>query len=400
MTTDNGSAHQKWSLTAVRAWAIIGVLILVALGVEAVIYLWDALWPFVLALVVVVALNGPVSALSRRGWSRLQATAVAYLLFFLVLGLASWFLLPLLYEGGADLVSSLPQYTGRAVSFVNGLLHPGETSRVPGWVPELLGGLESNVRQLSADLSSEMARTAADVVTKALDILVKSLLGALVAFYVLIDLPSLRREIMRVAAVRHRDEIAIVFDRVSRSLGGWMRGTVVDSVIIGTLYSAAFVMLGVPYGLIIGVIGGFVNFVPWLGPAVTVLLATVAALFVSPGTALWVAIAVIVIRQIDDFLIAPRVLGDNVDLHPMLVVFSLLAGATLFGFVGLLLAIPFAAVAKSLFVYFYEKATERQIATEDGVLFRLTGDDVERAACEPARRPAEGPSPEEETNES
>lgn len=395
MTTPE-AVRERWTRIGIRVWAIIGILILVALAVEAVVYLWDALWPFVVALVLVVALNGPVSRLSKRiGWSRIISTAVCYVVFFLVVSLASWFLLPLLYQRAVELVTSLPSYTEKALAFVNSMIHPTPPSQVPAWVPEVFKALESNVRSLSTQLSGEMARTAADVVTKILDSTVKTLLGMLVAFYVLIDLPRLRSEIMRLAAARHREELSVVFDRIAASLGGWLRGTVVDSGIVATLYVVVFVALKVPYGLIIGLVGGVVNFIPWLGPALTLLLVVVAGLFVSPATAFWAAVAVIVIRQLDDFLVAPRVLGENVDLHPVLVVFSLLAGATLFGFVGLLLAIPFAAVAKSLFVYFYEKATDRQIATEDGVLFRLSDDEAERAPSGGTDEADAGPAEEE-----
>ncbi len=376
---------ERWTRIGIRAWAIIGVLILIALAIYAVIHLWDALWPFVVALVVVVALNGPVTRLVKLGWPRARATAVVFLAFIVVTGLASWLLFPILYERVAELVQALPGYAAVATRLLQGLIKRGKGADVPTWVPQVIQSVQANVTALASDISGQMAGAAAEAVAKALDILVKVLLGLLVAFYVLMDLSRLREELMRLAAERHRDELAVVFDKVSATLGGWLRGTFFDSLIIGVMYMVAFTALGVPYGYLIGLLGGVTNFIPWIGPAITLVLAGIAALFVSPVTALGAAIAVIVIRQIDDFFVAPRVMSENVDLHPVLVIFSLLAGATLFGFVGLLLAIPLAAIAKALFVYFYERGTRRTLATEDGVLFRLTGDEDE-GASEDARK--------------
>ena len=91
------------------------------------------------------------------------------------------------------------------------------------------------------------------------------------------------------------------------------------------------------------------------------------------------AIAVVVVAQnFTDTVVTPRVMSDQVDLHPILVIFSLLVGATLFGIPGMLFAIPVAATGKGLFVYYYERRTQRQLASEDGALFRGAGCDPRR----------------------
>jgi predicted PurR-regulated permease PerM len=90
---------------------------------------------------------------------------------------------------------------------------------------------------------------------------------------------------------------------------------------------------------------------------------------VSPWLGLWAVVVVIVATQIDGFVVNPRIMSGQVDLHPVLVVFSLLTGATLFGVAGMILAIPVAAISKAVFMYWYELRTGRDLATPDGVLF-------------------------------
>ncbi len=90
-----------------------------------------------------------------------------------------------------------------------------------------------------------------------------------------------------------------------------------------------------------------------------------------------------VAQNVTDTFITPRVMSDQVDLHPILVIFSLLVGGSLFGIAGMLFAIPVAATGKGLFVYYYEQRTQRQLVTEDGALFKGTGCDPDDSTCAP-----------------
>jgi predicted PurR-regulated permease PerM len=107
------------------------------------------------------------------------------------------------------------------------------------------------------------------------------------------------------------------------------------------------------------------------------LLAATAALFVSPWTAVWALAVVVAAQQLDSLYLAPRVLGHQMNLHPLLVVSAFLVGASLFGVTGMVLSVPVAAIAKAMFVFWYEKRTARQITTEDGVLFPTAKDECE-----------------------
>ena len=125
-----------------------------------------------------------------------------------------------------------------------------------------------------------------------------------------------------------------------------------------------------PYSLVLGLIAFIFNFAPYVGPVTTALIAGMLGMFVGWPTAVAGVACVFVAQQFTDYVVAPRVMSSQVDLHPTLVIFSLLVGGTLFGVPGLLFAIPVAATGKGLFVYYYERRTERQLTTTDGALFR------------------------------
>jgi len=207
-------------------------------------------------------------------------------------------------------------------------------------------------------------------------------LAFIIGFYTLVDLPRLQEEIYLIAGERSREELSHAFKTITRVLGGWLRGTLIQSTIVAILFSVGLAVLGVPYAVAIGVIGGVINVVPYIGPVITALLAGAAGLTISPVTALIAVLIVFAVQQFDSLVMAPRILGEQVDLHPLLVILAFLLGATLFGLPGVILSVPVAAVAKGLFVYWFEKRSERQIFSEDGVLLRASKQECDEAAAD------------------
>ncbi len=128
---------------------------------------------------------------------------------------------------------------------------------------------------------------------------------------------------------------------------GYIRGMLVDVTVIGIMVAVALYVIGVPYAMIIGIISGFANFIPYLGSFTAAVLAILsAALTGEVSKVIIVTIAVIVIQQIDSLVIVPKVLGDSVEISPMLVLLSLSVAGTLFGLVGMIIAVPTTALIK------------------------------------------------------
>jgi predicted PurR-regulated permease PerM len=193
---------------------------------------------------------------------------------------------------------------------------------------------------------------------------------------------------MKLVPEARREDVRHGFATVSRVLGGWMRGAFLDSLIVGTLIAVGLTLLGVPYAVAIGMIAGVLNVVPYLGPVAAAGFAALSGLFTgSPWLALWAVVIVLAVQQFDNLWLNPRIMSSNVDLHPVLVVFSLLTGATLFGVPGMLLAVPVAAICKGLFVYYFERRTSQSLCTTDGVLFKASADEVERTDQDDAPAP-------------
>lgn len=382
MTTERLPSAERWKRAFFRAWALIGVLILIGGAGMLVGRVSSALVPFGVGLLVVLLLRIPVEWLAGR-MSRTLAVAVCYLAAFVVAAIALVFIIPPAYAQIVAFANALPGYVQQAYKLWDAwVVHPRAGTGIPTWLQDAVLALKDQVVASAGTWSAAIASTALATGSSIATGVVEFALALIIGFFTLVDLPRLQNEILTLAGPKWREEITHFTATLTRVMGGWIRGTLIQSAVVATLISIGLAVIGVPYALAIGLIAGVLNVVPYLGPAIMALLAAIAGLFVSPWAAIWAVVVVFAVQQLDSLVMAPRIMGDQVDLHPLLVVFALLVGASLFGVPGMILSVPVAAIIKAMFVFWYEKRTARQISTEDGVLFRTAKDECEAPEVE------------------
>ena len=206
-----------------------------------------------------------------------------------------------------------------------------------------------------------------------------------VAFWILMELPALGREFKRLFGPEHEETLEFFHITFTRVMGGYIKGTLLQCAIIGLGCGVCFGILGIPNYVALGVIAGLLNIIPIIGPWFGGALAAVVGLFVSPFVAVIALVATVIIQQFVYTIISPRIMASSVDVHPALTLVALMAGSALGGamgelpgsLIGMLASIPFVAVAKAVFVYYFEKRTGRRLVAEDGVFLQGTpGEDV------------------------
>lgn len=374
--------RDRWSKIFTITWSLVGIGLLLGAAGWLLGRLTTALIPFAVAVIIVFMFRGPVAALERRGVKRGLAVGICYLVSFVVVGIALGFLIPALVEQVREFVEAFPGYYERASRMFLDMQGRYEALIVPPWLEDALANLQDTITRQSAEWSRLLAKEIFSVGGSALSALVTTVVSLVVGFWILKDLPAINKEMLLLAGPRRRDEAAVVTSTVSRVLGGYLRGMFTISLITGTIVAIGLAIIGVPYSLVIGLLALILNFIPWIGPALTAIIAGIAAAFVSPIHILGAVAICLGAQQITEYFVQPRVMSENVDLHPLLVIFSLLAGSALFGLAGLLLGIPVAAIGKGLFVYYFEKYTDSKLTTEGGALFRARteGDDDDSCA--------------------
>jgi predicted PurR-regulated permease PerM len=340
------------------AWALAGmaaVLALLLLLGWVVRVIWP---PLVLAGAIVFLLNPVVSALQRRRVPRALGTALSYLGVVAVVGLAVLLIAPMARRQWDDLADRWPELRDNLEEDVDELSARSRRDDWPIEIPtatefeDALGGETAvDTEDLSPDERQErlfdQIDTARELGLRVFHVGLIFVIGPIIAFYLLVDLPHIRRVADSLVPERRRREVHVVGRRLNQVIGGYFRGQLGVAVIVGTMASVGLAILGLPFWLVVGMVAGLFNMVPLIGPWVGAIPGVIVALTTRDvGTALWVVGIMAGVQQIDNHFISPVVMQRTVKLHPAVVMLALLAGGTLGGFLGLLLAVPVTAALK------------------------------------------------------
>lgn len=352
-------AGERLRRIGISAWAIIGIVIVAAIAGWLLLKIRVIFPPLVLALLIIYLLNPPITALARRGLARPVAAILVFLLSIGILAGIGIGLFPFVSSQVEQFADDWPTFRGELVETVEDTA--AEVERRFGFevnpapVLCLLGEDEVSgadcdrvTRQLREAVTGQAERITAIGIT-VLEGLLVFVLSPLLALYLLIDLPQLQRDLLNLFPESHRAEAADLGSKMGRAVGGFFRGQLAVAFLVGALSALGFWIIGLPFWLIIGGIAGFFNLIPFVGPfiggAIGFFVGTVSE---GVGLGIQAAVVELVVQQIDNHLISPMVMRRAVQLHPATVVLALLAGATVAGFWGVLLAVPSVAVAKIL----------------------------------------------------
>ena len=369
----------------------------VALLVGALLWLLaPVLSPFVFAALLGWLGDPLVDRIERRGLSRNTAVLLVFGGMMLVLVLALVLLVPLLERQVVTLVQSLPHYRDWLVGTVLPWLEHRTGLQLLAWLdPERLIELVRSHWQQAGG----MAKTVLGYLSRSgfalLGVVANVVLMPVLAFFFLRDWDKF---VERIAALIPRDHEATVSRLALASsdmLGAFLRGQFLVMLILGVLYGLGLWAVGLDLGVLIGVLAGALTFVPYLGPATVVVFGGVASLVqYGDWPHLLGVLAVFGVGQvIESYFLTPKLVGDRIGLHPVAVIFAVLAGGQLFGFLGMLLALPVAAVANVLLHYAVERYRAsriyqgEQLPPVEGVEIAAT------PAIETAMPPSQDPPP-------
>ncbi|HEX9891587.1 MAG TPA: AI-2E family transporter [Actinomycetota bacterium] len=339
----------RWGVVA---WAAIGVAALVISFFVFVVYPVRVIFPpLVVALILVFLLNPIVSRFERRGVGRLWGSLLTYVVFLGLVVVGLRFLIPLLVDQGQEFGERAPDLLAR---LRDGL--QGAASSVGIDLGLGQGGQQQVVSFLSGLLSFTRGLFHAALIV---------VLGPILAFYLLVDLPKIRRGLEAMIPDRRRMEVQGVARDLGRALGGFFRGQLLVSLVVGLASSLVLFIVGLPYWAVVGMVTGLFNLIPLIGPFIGGLVALVVAfsadapaglLDLAPGwpLALGSAIGLTIVQQVDNHILSPNIVARTVKLHPVTVMLALLAGGTLMGLWGMLLAVPVTASAKVLALHAWD----------------------------------------------
>ena len=373
MKHDTSHAERVARITFFNIWIVIGVIIIASVALNLIGSLSSVLLFLSVGCLSAFVASPIVNWLERhrvpRGAGALIGLIVVMvgliLLFALVIPMVTGQLIDLLRDApskfsalGAWVVRMESKYA--VVEHLNDIVQLDSIfTAAQDIVNQALSGLLAAVRDGIVPMVNNIASTVFIV-----------FLGFVLAFWLACDYPRINEEICRVLPEGKADDYRLMVAVVSRSVGGYLRSTVINSVIQGFLAFVGFTIVGHPYAGAMGVLSGVLNIIPVVGPSISAALASLIALVYSPIMALWTMVMAMLSQNITDNVIALKINQSTMQVHPVFSLTALVVGSTFGGAAGMIVALPLVAVIKSLFIFYFETRTGEQIVSYEGALFR------------------------------
>jgi predicted PurR-regulated permease PerM len=340
-------------VTEAAAWRVVSRAILFTIGVLVLLWLIGLIASVIVKLILAVILAAGMkplvdrlTAIERRRqglWTPPRGLVVlaVYITMILIVSVAGGLILQVVISEVQNLVNGVPIYAPKIVARVNDLLDliPGGHDLVADF--DIAGQLSGLVSRLFGVFSQ--ALLVFQYVLNLLSGLLDILMILLLALYITTDGPRIGRYLRAFLPADRHDQAARVTDRIFVRLGGWVSGQILLCLIIGFMSWIGLVIIGVPYAAVLALIAGIMEAVPNIGPIIAAVPAIMIAALYSPLQALLALILYIVIQQLENYVVVPRVMSRAVELHPLAVLLALLIGGELMGVLGAVLAVPVTA---------------------------------------------------------
>ncbi|HEX6956212.1 MAG TPA: AI-2E family transporter [Agromyces sp.] len=321
-------------------WGFLVALGLLAAALLAVVVvnLSDVLLSVFIAAFVALGLDPLIRWFERRGMSRPSAIVTVLILFIAVVVGIVWILVPPVIDQATSLITNFPGQ-------VRALEDSGWFERVDETTNGLASALATGIGSILSDPNTwaTIGGGALAFGASILNAVSTGFFVVVLSIYFIATLDSSKRAIYTLVAASDRPVVVPLAERIMQSVGKYLSGMVVLAFFNAVFSTILLVLTGNPYALILGVIALFVTLIPLIGTVLTTVLMTVVSLFVSPTAALIVFISMLVYMQVEAYVLTPRVMGKAVQVPGTIVLISALAGGTLLGLLGALVAIPISA---------------------------------------------------------
>ena len=355
------------------AYTVIGLVFALLVGWYFAYRTSGVILAFLLTILLSIILSAPVNYLARRGWPRTWGVLAVIAALAAMLWLFGLALVPAVETQSREFVEAFPTLLEEALDLANRLQSFFGLGTQIGLDPQSLSSVGREfLTGSTVSTAAGVGLTAATVVSLAVVVFISTI------YLVIRPEPWVNGFVSLFPAgwrQRTREVLQILYQTVQR----WFLGQLAAMTFIAVFWAISLSLIGVPFALLLGIFSGLISFIPYLGALISVVLPVLLALISDPFSAVWVILAFIIIQQIEGNLLQPIVMSRAVDLHPALVIFAILVMGTLFGLIGVFLAVPLVAVLQVLVRELWVKKMDQM------------GTDPNPPAREPRKRKLPGP---------
>ncbi|MFB9769733.1 AI-2E family transporter [Lactiplantibacillus modestisalitolerans] len=313
--------------------------------------------PIVISGFLFYMLNPLVKLLTRVHYKRFRisrtgAVAIVFLLLLAVLAWGAMSLIPRLITQVSQLISSLPTLANEIQKAATKMINNSSVLQkvdINSYVNQFNGELSKYAQNFLSSLSSSIVT----VISTITSVTIMAITIPVVLFYMLKDSDKFIPAISRFLPKRQRPEMIGLLQKMGDTISSYIGGQVIECLFVGTCTAIGYMLISQPYGLLLAVIAGLANIIPYLGPYIGIAPALIVAFTQSPIQVVYVVIVVVIVQQVDGNLIYPNIIGRTLKIHPLTIIILLLAAGNIAGILGMILAIPFYAVVRTVVIYLY-----------------------------------------------
>lgn len=306
--------------------------------------LLEILSPVFIALLLTYLINPLVNILEDKKIPRSLGIIIIYFFVIAAVGVALGFLVPELIRSIRELTQTIPVYLERYNILFYEFVIRYRHSELPIRIKELL---DQNIYNIQQSLMNTL-QTMVGVITGAFSLFFDIILAVVIAFYMMKDIEKFKKVLVSFVPRKGREWIFVLVRDIDVVLSGFIRGQLFVAMIMSLLTAAGLWILGIKYSLILGIIAGLLDVIPYFGPFLGVVPAVIVAFIDNPIKIIWVLLLYFLVQQLEGAVLSPKIIGNKVGLHPVVIIIAVLAGGKFFGLIGMLLAVPIAGILKVL----------------------------------------------------
>ncbi|WP_082233745.1 AI-2E family transporter [Halobacillus massiliensis] len=311
--------------------------------------------PFIIAIVIAMLLHPVVKYLQQFGLNRVLAILFIFIIFFTLSGYG-------IYRGYPHLVQQVKLLNDQLPSVIEAYQNwtrefYKQTERLPDGLHERV---EDGYLRLETWLNTKLMAIMSGM-SGIFNLIVLLAVIPVMTFYFLKDYHYIMNALLKLSPRKWHREAVRLTKKLNHSLGGYIRGQLVISLFVGGLASIGFWLAGLPYPLVLGVVAGITNIIPYFGPLIGAVPALIVAATISVKVILLTVIVIVIIQLTEGNLLSPYIMGRSIHIHPLLIIFALLAGGELAGVPGMVLAVPVLTCIKVIMEEIYHARAARNV---------------------------------------
>ena len=357
------SQPYHWTFRRV-VWATL-VLLSVVLGFWLFYRFNQVIFTLFIAIVIGTVIRPAVAWLHRRGLPQTVGVVFVYLVLFLLLAGFLLLLFPLISGQTTTITAIMPEYYQNLRQWL--ATHPNQfLASISEVLPVGLPILSLRPVQQTAPEMMASAGQVAGYVTSLASVIFTAIMILALAFYWTLEGPRIIQSFLLVIPQNQRESIGELISAMESKVGFYMIGQAILCTVIGIMALIAYMLMGLPNALVLALIAGVLEAVPMVGPLLGAVPAALVALSIAPDKLIWVIVATVVIQQVENSLLVPRIMKKAVGVNPFVTLLALFAFGTLFGLAGALMAIPMAAMIQLALNHFVFKQTTVEMDVSEG----------------------------------